>query len=140
MRWHECRAKVRFHEVDSFKVLWHGNYIKYFEIGRLAFSKEHGLAIERLSDKGLYAPVIDLGCTFKEPARYGDEIIIRTAVDPTEIASLTFRYMLLRESDRKTLAEGFTTHVLMTLDGKMLYLIPEDLKIPLQEMIAWSNG
>jgi len=126
--------------VDSFNVLWHGNYISYFEIGRLAFSKEHGLALGELNEKGFFAPVIDLGCKYKEPARYGDEIIIRTAVEPTEKASLTFRYTLHRASDEKKLAEGYTTHVLMTLEGKMLYLVPDELKKVVEDMIAWSNG
>lgn len=140
MRWHECRAAVRFHEVDSFNILWHGNYINYFEIGRLAFSRQFGLSIDDLARYGLFAPVIDFGCRLKESARYGDEIIIRTGIDPVEKALLTFRYVLIRASDGKALAEGYTKHVLMTLERKLLYMLPDDLQKPVQDMIDWSNG
>lgn len=139
MRWHECREKIRFHEVDSFNILWHGNYIKYFEIGRLGLCARFGLSPDEMRALGYYAPVIDLGCTFKEPARYGNEILIRTTVDPTEKAMLTFRYVLLRVSDGKILSEGHTTHVLLTLDGGMLYMVPPEIEGPVRELIAYCN-
>lgn len=140
MRWHESRAAVRFDEIDSFGVLWHGHYAKYFEVGRLDLSKQFNLSIEELGQLGYYAPVVNLGCRFREPARYGDEITVKTTVEPLESASLTFQYQLVRRSDGTILAEGFTSHVLLTTEGKMLYLVPPELEKPLHEMIAYYNG
>ena len=88
---------------------------------------------------GYFVPVIDLGCKFREPARLGDEITIKTSVEPAEKASLTFRYELIRASDNELLAEGFTAHVLLTLDGKMIYLVPEELRMQLKDMLSYCN-
>ncbi len=139
MRWHESSEKIRFCEVDSFDVVWHGHYIKYFEIGRLDLSGRFGMSPNEMKKLGYYAPVVDLGCKFREPASLGDEITIKTSVEPTEKASLTFRYELIRSSDNALLAEGFTSHVLLTLDGKMIYIIPEELRMQLKDMLAYCN-
>jgi len=132
--------KVRFCEVDSFGVMWHGHYVKYFEIGRLELSKRFALSPDEMRAKGYFAPVIDMGCRFREPARYGHEILIRTTVEPTDRASLTFRYQLVQAPDGPLLAEGFTSHVLLTMDGKMLYMVPEELKQPLEALMTYCNG
>jgi acyl-CoA thioester hydrolase len=139
LRWHECDEKVRFCEVDSFDVVWHGHYIKYFEIGRLDLSGKFGMSPDKMRKMGYYAPVVDLRCRFREPARLGDMITIKTSVDPVEKAALTFRYEVIRTHDDVILAEGFTSHVLLTLDGTMIYMIPEKLKKPLEDMLAYCN-
>ncbi len=140
LHWHECREKVRFHEVDAYDVVWHGHYIAYFEIGRLALSGRFSLSPEELGAKGYFAPVVDLGCRYREPARYGDELIVRTSVAPADKAALTFRYQLLRASDDTLLAEGFTTHVLLSLEGRMIYLVPDELRENLDEMMAFCHA
>lgn len=139
LRWHECSEKVRFCDVDSFDVVWHGHYLQYFEIGRLELSGKFSLTPDYIKRSGYIAPVVDLGCRFRVPARYGDEIIIKTTVDPSETGSLTFRYELLRASDGAVLAEGYTTHVLLTIDGKMIYTVPDELRKPVEDMQAYCN-
>ncbi len=139
LRWHECREKVRFSEVDAFDVVWHGHYIKYFEIGRLDLSGKYSLTPEYMKQQGYFAPVVDLGCTYKEPARLGDEMIIRTTVEPSEKAALTFRYEIVRASDEIILAKGYTAHVLLTLEGKMIYSVPDEIKKPVGDMLDYCN-
>lgn len=140
MRWHECGTHVRFHEVDSFNVVWHGHYLKYFEMGRLALSEKFGLSVGDLKAMGYVAPVVELGCRFRGPARYGDEIIIRTHVAPTDRALLTFRYTVARGSGEPILAEGHTSHVLLTEAGTMLYEIPSEIAQAVGKMISFCNG
>jgi acyl-CoA thioester hydrolase len=139
LHWHECDEKIRFCEVDLFNVAWHGHYIKYFEIGRLDLAGKFGMSPDAMKEMGYYVPVVDLGCRFREPARLGDMITIKTSVEPVEKAALTFRYEVVRTRDSTLLAEGFTSHVLLTLDGKMIYMIPERLKKPLEDMLAYCN-
>ena len=50
--------EVRFHEVDSLRIVWHGNFIKYFEIGREAFGKEFGLTYMQVYDHGFFMPIV----------------------------------------------------------------------------------
>ena len=124
----ETEIRVRFHEVDSWGMVWHGHYIAWFEVGRSALLSKFQLSSQDFTRLGYIAPVVDLKCSYKEPARLGDEIILRTTVLKPTKAALTFQFEVLRKKDRKLLVSGEETQVLLTLDGKMLYYIPPELE------------
>ncbi len=128
MKYDEIETRVRFNEVDSWGMAWHGHYLAWFEIGRMALLGKFQLLPQDFSRMGYIAPVVDLKCSYKEPARLNEEILIRTTVLKPTKAALTFLFQVLRKSDRKLLASGEETQVLLTLDGKMLYYIPQDLQ------------
>ncbi|OGP53491.1 MAG: hypothetical protein A2Y65_10720 [Deltaproteobacteria bacterium RBG_13_52_11] len=132
---HETPLKVRFFEVDSYRVVWHGHYIAWFEVGRNDFATRFGLDPEQLKEIGLMAPVVDLRCTFKRAAAFGDDILIQTSLQRCETAKLIFHYTVMR--DKEVLAEGSTTHVLTDLEGTMLYQIPSEAKRRLERMFAY---
>ncbi len=140
MKPHETRFTVRFNEVDSFDVVWHGNYIGYFEIGRLDLCSRCALSPEDMRGIGLYAPVVDIKCRLRAPARYNDSILVKTAVIPSEKAMITFTYKLFREPDMTLLAEGETTHVLLTLENKMLYEVPPELAKRIRNLLAYLDA
>lgn len=131
---YETQLKVRFNEVDSYQVVWHGHYIAWFEKGRNEFAARFGLDPEQLKEIGLMAPVVDLSCKFKLPACYGDDVVIRTTMQRCETAKLIFIYTVMRDKD--VLAEGSTTHILTDLKGTMLYQIPPEAKHRLERMFA----
>ena len=124
----ETEIRVRFHEVDSWGIVWHGHYIAWFEVGRSVLLNKFQLSPQDFTRLGYIAPVVDLKCSYKEPARLGDDIIIRTTVLKPTKAALTFQFEILRKRDRKLLVSGEETQVLLTLDGKMLYYIPPELE------------
>jgi acyl-CoA thioester hydrolase len=131
---YETQLKVRFHEVDSYEVVWHGHYVSWFEMGRNELAARFGLDPGQLREIGLMAPVVDLSCKFKLPARYGDEVVVRTTMQRCETAKLIFHYTVMR--DKEVLAEGYTTHILTDLKGTMLYQIPPEAKQRLEQMFA----
>jgi acyl-CoA thioester hydrolase len=131
---YETQLKVRFYEVDSYHVVWHGHYVAWFEVGRNEFAALFGLDPEQLKEIGLMAPVVDLSCKFKLPARYGDDVVIRTTMQRCETAKLIFDYTVMR--NKEVLAEGSTTHILTDLKGTMLYQIPPEAKQRLERMFA----
>lgn len=132
---YETQLKVRFYEVDSYQVVWHGHYISWFEVGRNEFASSFGLDPEQLKEIGLMAPVVDLRCTFKRAAAFGDEILIQTTMQRSETAKLIFHYTVI--CNKEMLAEGSTTHVLTDLKGIMLYQIPPEAKQRLERMFAY---
>lgn len=132
---YETQLKVRFYEVDSYQVVWHGHYISWFEVGRNEFASSFGLDPEQLKEIGLMAPVVDLRCTFKRAAAFGDEILIQTTMQRSETAKLIFHYTVM--CNKEVLAEGSTTHVLTDLKGIMLYQIPPEAKQRLEKMFAY---
>ena len=131
---YETQLTVRFHEVDSYEVVWHGHYVAWFEVGRNEFAACFGLDPEQLKEIGLMAPVVDLSCKFKLPARYGDVVVVRIDMQRCETAKMIFNYTVMR--DKEVLAEGHTTHILMDLKGTMLYQIPPEAKQRLERMFA----
>ena len=132
---YETAVKVRFCEVDLYQVVWHGHYIAWFEVGRNGLASRFGLDPDQLREVGLMAPVVDLSCTFKRAATYGDEVLIRTTMQRCETAKLIFHYTVIREGE--VLAEGRTTHVLTDLRGVMLYQMPPEVKKRLEDMMTY---
>ena len=137
MKFDEIEIKVRFNEVDSWGMVWHGHYIAWFEAGRMALLEKFHLLPQDFTQMGYVAPVVDLKCIFKEPARIAEEILIRTSVLKPTKAALTFCFQILRKKDGKLLASGEETQVLLTLDGRMLYMIPQDLRERLQPLFRY---
>jgi len=136
---HKTEITVRFHEVDSFDVVWHGHYIGYFEAGRLDLCSRFGMSPADMKEMGLFAPVVDMKCRMRAAARYPDTLIVGTTVVPAEKALLTFAYTIHRESDMTLLAEGETSHVLLA-GGRMLYEIPRELGVRIGRMTAYLDG
>jgi len=140
MKAHETRLSVRFREVDSFDVVWHGHYIAYFEDGRLDLCNRFGLSPEAIKQLGYFAPVVDMKCRIRASARYADRLIIQTSVKPSDKAMLVFTYTIIREQDHQTIAEGETAHVLLTLERKLLYEVPEELKTRIASMLSYLDA
>ncbi len=137
MKYDETEIRVRFNEVDSWGMVWHGHYIAWFEVGRMALLGKFQLLPQDFSGMGYIAPVVDLKCAYKEPARLDEEILIRTTIVKPTKAALTFLFQVLRKSDRKLLASGEETQVLLTLDGKMLYYLPQALQEKLRLLLDY---
>src|SRR6476469_7942889 len=88
--------KVRFNEVDSLGIAWHGHYVKYFEDGREAFGAEHGLGYLDVYRNGLVTPIVSLHCEYKRPLNYVDSIVIETTYVDSPAAKLQFRYKIFQ--------------------------------------------
>jgi acyl-CoA thioester hydrolase len=137
MKYDETELRVRFNEVDSWGMVWHGHYITWFEVGRMALLGKFQLLPKDFARMGYIAPVVDLKCVFKEPAHLDEEILIRTTILKPTKAALTFRFQVQRKGDGRLLATGEETQVLLTLDGRMLYIIPQDLREKFQPLFDY---
>jgi acyl-CoA thioester hydrolase len=99
-------------------VVYHANHFIWFEIGRVELMRQLGFAYRDLErEHECFIPVVDARCRYKAPARYDDEIIVRTHLKNVRESILHFGYELVRVGDGELLAEGETTH--MILDAKM---------------------
>jgi acyl-CoA thioester hydrolase len=128
MHWFEVEEKVRFNEVDEWSMVWYGNYMAWFEIGRMALLKKFDLLPRQMVELGYVAPVVNLNCDYKQSARTGDTVVIRTTVLKPEIAALIFKFEILHKDSRELLAKGETTQVLLTTDQKMIYRLSGKLE------------
>jgi acyl-CoA thioester hydrolase len=137
MRYHETSLQVRFYEVDSYGVVWHGHYVGWFEAGRNELTERFDLSPLQLKERSLLAPVVELKCLFKLPVTFGDSVIVQTTMERTEVAKLIFHYQVLHKGNRKVLATGSTTHVLTDLDGNLLYRVPPEVLEKIEAMRAY---
>jgi acyl-CoA thioester hydrolase len=111
---------VRYAETDQMGVVYHANYYIWFEVGRTAYFNSRNFTIVDMEREGVYFPVIEAFCRYRHPARYGDEIIVKTTVEEMRPTRVKMVYQILRAQDRKLLAEGHTMHAFMSKDGRPL--------------------
>lgn len=117
-----CRTsiRVRFSEVDSMRVVWHGSYIRYFEDGREAFGREYqGLGYLDFYASGYMAPIVDLQLQYLAPLTLDEEVVVETRYIRTEAAKLCFEYVIYRKSDGTVVARGRSIQVFVAPDGSM---------------------
>jgi acyl-CoA thioester hydrolase len=130
----ESRLRVRYAETDQMGVVYHANHFIWFEIGRVDFMRQLGFTYRDMErEHGCFIPVVDARCRYKAPARYDDEIIVRTYLRNVREAMIHFGYELVRASDREVLAEGETMH--MILDSEM-----KPAKLPENYLKAFRNA
>ena len=123
---HESEIKVRFSEVDSMGIVWHGNYVKYLEDGREAFGKEYGLTYMGVfKDHGYMIPLVKLDIDYKNQLFYEDEAILKTTLIDNPAAKICFEYELRRKSDNVLILIAETIQVFMTKDRELELNMPE---------------
>ncbi|MCF4150584.1 acyl-CoA thioesterase [Dethiosulfovibrio sp. F2B] len=110
--------RVRYAETDQMGIAHHGNYLTWFEMGRSNLCREWGKPYASWEDEGVFLPVVEASCRYKSPARYDEELSLRTSVEQVKPHSVTFKYRLYRGD--KLLAEGKTRHAFATPDGKLI--------------------
>lgn len=119
----ETKMTVRFNECDPLGIVWHGNYAKYFEEGREAFCREHGLDYLDLYNKGFSTPLIHMAYDFKRPLRYRDVAMIQTNFRKTPAAKIIFDYIIRNEKTGELVCTGSTTQVFVENGTMTLMMI-----------------
>jgi acyl-CoA thioester hydrolase len=114
----ESRVKVRYAETDQMGVAYHANYFIWFEVGRSQFCNDCGFSYRDMErDTGLFMIVAEARCRYKTPARYEDDLIVRTILTELTRRTLRFSYEIHR-ADGVICASGETLHVLINSEGR----------------------
>lgn len=116
---------IRFSEVDSMNIVWHGAYVSFFEDAREAFGLKYGLDYLTIFGNGFYAPLVDMKFEFKRPLIYGDTARIDIFYVSTDAAKLLFRYQIHKASDNSLIATGTTTQVFLDKEYKLQLYSPD---------------
>jgi len=136
----ETRVRVRYAETDQMGVVYHANYLVWFEIGRVEMLRQLGFSYRDMEQKDdCFIAVVDARCRYKAPARYDDEIIVRTHLKNIRESVIHFGYELVRVLDESVLAEGETTHVVIDKEMKKRSL-PEKYMNVFREAAGSSIG
>lgn len=116
----KVEIKVRFSEVDSMQVVWHGEYVRYFEDGREAFGLVYpGLGYMDFYSNGYTAPIVDLQLQYLRPLSINETAIVEIRYIETEAAKLCFEYEIRRNTDNEIAARGSSVQVFVDAEGNM---------------------
>src|SRR5712672_1981317 len=118
--WHEALLRVRYAETDKMGVVYHANYLIWFEIGRTEFCRARGFSYRDMEENENSFLVVAESCyRNKAPAYYDDVLSVRTHITELRRRSLRFGYEIVRESDGTVIAEGETGHVVTDASGRV---------------------
>jgi acyl-CoA thioester hydrolase len=115
----EARVRVRYAETDQMGVVYHANYLVWFEVGRVEFIRQLGMDYKEMEQEyDALIAVAEATARYKAPARYDDELIVRTSLVGMRGPIVRFRYVVVRPADDVVLCEGETVHLVVGRDMK----------------------
>jgi acyl-CoA thioester hydrolase len=119
MEFHDATVRVRYAETDQMGVVYHANYLIWFEIGRVELMRALGFEYKLMeTEDDCYIVVAEASCRYLHPARYDELLRVRTRISRAGNRVVKYAYELLRDSDNAVLATGTTTHVICGSAGK----------------------
>ena len=119
--WHEIHLRVRYAETDKMGVVYHANYLIWFEIGRTEYCRAKGITYRDMEEQdGAFLVVAESYVRYKSPAHYDDHLTVRTRINEFKKRTLCFEYDIFRPSDGKTIAQGETIHVVTDAHGRVM--------------------
>ena len=121
--------RVRYAETDAQQVVYHSNYLVYFEVGRGDFLRAVGVDYNAMEAAGAFVVVVEANVRYHAPARYDDELVVKTWLDEVRTRSMRFAYEVTRGTGEAetTIASGWTAHVVVNREGRPIP-IPDELR------------
>ena len=120
MREKTVDIRVIYADTDAMGVVYHMNYIRWFEIGRTELIREIGVVYADLERQGYHLPVTELHCHYLSPARYDQIVCVKTNIAYMRRASIKFEYEIYEKSENRLLVEGYSVHAFIDDKGKIV--------------------
>jgi acyl-CoA thioester hydrolase len=124
---HDSKLRVRYEETDTMQVVYYGKYLVWFEVGRINLLRDIGLVYREWEARGLRFPVVEAHASYHAPARFDDEVIVRTKVANVGNSSMKFENKVYKLPEKELLCSGYTVHVLIDGVGRSRP-IPDDIR------------
>jgi acyl-CoA thioester hydrolase len=128
----KLNIRIPYADTDKMSVVYHANYLKYFEMGRTELMRQIGFTYDEMEKQGFYFPVVNAQCNYRAPAHYDDLITVETTISELKNVTITFSYKI--KCQDKLLVTGSTKHPLVNYAFKPTR-IPQNLKELLQNHV-----
>jgi acyl-CoA thioester hydrolase len=115
---------VSFNEVDMMGVVWHGHYLRFFEMAREAFARDHGIDVKELVSSGLRTPIVKADIKYKAPAHYGETLVIEARHTIEKEPKFVLKFRVIEKESRRLLTTGHTTQIFTNPEGEVYYFPP----------------
>lgn len=119
----EVETRVRFNETDALGIVWHGNYLTYFEDAREAFGRKYGISYLDMLNEGYVTPIVSSSCSHKYTLKYGDVIKICATYIVTKAAKIIFKYRIVNQ-ENQLVCTGETVQVFLDKHNNLSLAIP----------------
>lgn len=130
----ETTLQIRFSDTDAMGVVWHGNYLRFFEDGREAFGEKYGLEYLDVYNSGYFTPIVKTDINYKNSIYYGDQVKMITRYVNNRSAKIVFEYELINIDSGQIIASGSTTQVFLSVKERELRLDNPDF------YLKWKQG
>ena len=125
LEYHDAKVRVRYAETDQMGVVYHANFLVWFEVGRVELMCARGVEYKKMEkEDDCHIVVADVHCRYHHSARYDEVLRIRTRIAESKNRVVMFSYEVIRDADGQVLANGETTHVICGSNGRPR-LLPE---------------
>lgn len=108
--WHRVFHRPLYADTDRSGLVYHANYLRYFELGRASVMRDFGYAYKAVEDSGFVYPIVDLGVRYFKPLFYDDPMWIHTRPSKIERVRVSFEYVITHAETGHTVCRGFTMH------------------------------
>ncbi len=132
----ETNVNIRFSDTDSMGVVWHGNYLKFFEDVREVFAQKYEIDYLEVYKKGYFLPIVKSEIDHKAPIFYGQEVKVFGTLIPTASAKVVFKYQVFNLATNKVAATGKTVQVFLTSKDRELSLSKPDFYIDWEKSVG----
>ena len=117
---HSTTYRVIYGDTDTMGIVYHANYLRWFEIGRTELFRHLGLPYREIEAKGLMLPVSEVKCKYHTPARYDDVLVIRATLNTGFRAGMQFDYTITSEDGGIIHTTGYSRHAFVDGQGKVV--------------------
>jgi acyl-CoA thioester hydrolase len=115
--WHRCGNRTLYADTDRSTVVYHANYLRYFELGRASLMRDAAYPYREIEADGYVYPIVEMGVRFREPLRYDDPMWIHTRPSELERVRLRFDYLITHSETGAEVCRGFTLHCALNARG-----------------------
>lgn len=132
LAWHRTTLRTLYADTDRAGVVYHANYLRYFEVGRAALMRDVAYSYKEIEDSGTAYPIIKVGLDYYRPLHYDDIMIIHTRLAKMERVRLSFDYTITHDPSGDIVCKGFTRHCAINGNG-----VP--VAIDEKTAVLWDN-
>ncbi len=118
----KSKVRVIYADTDGMGIVYHSNYIKWFEVGRNEFLRDIDYEYTKMEAEGVWTPVLEVHCKYKNPAKFDDVLLIETFIESFSAVKFTMGYKIYNEKTGKLVVTGNTVHAFTNPDLKLIRL------------------
>lgn len=115
--WHRCELRTLYADTDRSQVVYHANYLKYFEFGRTSLMREAAYPYREIEKSGYVYPIIKTELNYYRPLYYDDAMYVHTRPTELERVRLRFDYIITCRENGDLVCTGFTRHCAVNAQG-----------------------